>query len=48
MTDDVCQGGLPEVCNEEGYECNIECCSTDLCNGPVEVVGGGEGRNYLS
>ena len=47
MTDDVCQGSLPDVCNEEGYDCNIECCSTDLCNGLVEVEGGGEGRNYL-
>ena len=47
MIDDVCQGGLPDVCSEEGYECNIECCSTDLCNGAVEAGGDGEGRTNL-
>lgn len=48
MTDDICQGSLPDVCNQEGYECNIECCSTDLCNNAVEGGGEGEGRkNFL-
>ena len=43
MTDDVCQGSMPDVCNEGGYECDLECCSTDLCNGEGEGEGEGNG-----
>jgi len=42
VPDDTCQQGLPDVCNKEGYQCDLDCCSTDLCNGAVTVEGGGE------
>lgn len=49
MTDDICQQGLPDICNIEGYKCDFDCCSTDLCNGAVEGGGeiDGEGRKKL-
>ena len=49
VTDDICQQGLPDICNIEGYKCDFDCCSTDLCNGAVEGGGeiDGEGRKKL-
>ena len=40
MTDDICEGADLAACNQEGIECDIRCCSEDLCNSE----GVGEGR----
>lgn len=31
------------ACNQEGITCNIEYCDGDLCNGPDDGEGEGEG-----
>lgn len=44
VPDEICQQGLSDVCNKEGYECDLQCCQNDLCNGVIESGGEGDGE----
>ena len=32
ITDSLCARGKLDICYRSGYECDINCCSSDLCN----------------
>ncbi|KAJ7393760.1 hypothetical protein OS493_003419 [Desmophyllum pertusum] len=44
LTDDICEGREAAGCDQPGINCDIKCCSDDLCNGE----GGGEGSSAES